>query len=249
MTIGAFITARLKSERLPRKALKPLGGRPMIAHLVDRLRRVEGVDRIVLCTSWLPEDEPLARFAQAEGIGVYRGEPVDVLARLAAAARSFGVEQVLSCTADNPLTDPRAMGDLLRFHLREGLDYSRSKGLPLGAFGYAVSAAALQRVCAIKQGTDTEIWGGYFTAPEAGFRWGTLAFDEVGRNWPELRVTVDTPEDFRFVERVFESLHRPGEVFGIEEVVALCRREPHRLRVNRGIRQKIGPPPAWRGTA
>ena len=33
MTIGILITARLKSTRLHRKAIKPIKGRPMISHL------------------------------------------------------------------------------------------------------------------------------------------------------------------------------------------------------------------------
>ena len=56
MNAAILITARLKSQRLPRKVLKPLCGKPMIEHMVERLRFADFTDRIILCTSPLEED-------------------------------------------------------------------------------------------------------------------------------------------------------------------------------------------------
>jgi spore coat polysaccharide biosynthesis protein SpsF (cytidylyltransferase family) len=111
----------------------------------------------------------------------------------------------------------------------------------LGAFGYAVSRAALERVCRLKDGKDTEIWGGYFTQIP-GFRWGTLIFNSSSPlHWPDLRVTVDTAEDFEFVQGLFQTLHQPGEIFGIDQVIALCRREKNRTSLNSHVVQRAAP--------
>jgi spore coat polysaccharide biosynthesis protein SpsF len=239
--VGVLITARLKSTRLPRKVLKPILGRPMLGHLIDRLRLAKAPGLIAVCTSTIAEDDPLAEFAAEIGAECYRGDPDDVLARLTEAARSFGLDVVVSCTADNPFVDPVWADKLVAYHTANDLDFTRIVGLPFGTFSYAISAAAMVEACRIKDEVDTEVWGGYLT--ETGrFRCGALEVDDPLVRWPELRLTVDTPEDFALAERIFEALQRPGEIFSLEEIVALCRHRPELWALNAAVRQKPGKP-------
>ncbi len=237
MNTACFITARLKSTRLPRKVLKPILGRPMIAYLVERMKLSQRIDRVVLCTSTVVEDDPLERFAGETGIDCFRGDPDDVLARLTAAAAAFGIDLVASCTADNPFVDPVSMDELIDFHSAGGYDYARSINLPWGAFTSTISAAAMVRACQIKDTNDTEVWGGYFT--ESGlFNCGELAHDDVRVTRPELRLTVDEPADFELASRIVEALQRPGQVFQLPEIVALLAGDPQLAATNTGVVQK-----------
>ncbi len=236
MKTAVLITARLKSERLPRKVLLPIHGKPMISHMIDRLKTSRRADRIILCTSPLPEDNPLVDIAQKEGIEYFRGHPEDVLRRLTDAARWFEVDLVINCTADNPFVDAVYLDRLADFHLEEENDYSFTEGLPWGTFGWTLSTSAMERACLIKDETDTEVWGGYFT--ETGlFRWGILRADPDDYQ-PDLRLTVDTPEDFELVTRIFDELYRPGEVFSLQQIIELCRRRPDLTAINAHIKQK-----------
>ena len=159
MSIAILITARLKSTRLPRKVTKEIKGRPMICHMIDRLKLAHKPERIILCTSTVEQDDPLAEIATHESIDCFRGDPEDVLVRLADAAEKFEVDTILNCTADNPFVDPEYNDRLLELHLTEGYDFTRSEGLPLGTAAYAVSRDAMKRACAMKEETNTEIWG------------------------------------------------------------------------------------------
>ena len=238
MTAAILITARLKSTRLPRKVIKPILGRPMISHMIDRLKLAHLPQRIILCTSTLPEDDELAHIAEAESISCFRGDPEDVLARLTDAARDFEVETVFSCTADNPFVDSLHLDKLLEYHSAGNFDYSKSEGLPLGAFGYGLSRPAMERACALKAETDTEIWGPLFS--ESGkFSCGVMRV-EPEFCWPELRLTVDTPEDFHLVTRIFEQLYEPGRVFTLKAILQLCRDDPSLPAINAGIQQRAG---------
>jgi spore coat polysaccharide biosynthesis protein SpsF len=212
----------------------------MLGHLIDRLRLAQRPQRIVLCTSTVAQDDPLEELAQAEGIDAFRGDPDDVLARLRDAANAFGVETVASCTADNPFVDPVWMDRLVDFHLVNGHDYSNTEGLPFGTFCYVLSRGALERACAIKDETDTEVWGGYFTQTGL-FRWGTLSVDDPAVRRPELRLTVDEPRDFELVEGIFAELGHHGR-FSLAEIVALLDRRPELARLNADVRQKPGLP-------
>jgi spore coat polysaccharide biosynthesis protein SpsF len=239
MSSAILITARLKSTRLPRKVIKPILGRPMICHMIDRLKQAHVPEQIILCTSTLPEDDELTRLAEAESISHFRGDPDDVLARLTGAAEQFGVDTVFSCTADNPFVDAVHLDKLLEYHLAHGYDYTKTEGLPLGAFGYALSRPAMERACKLKVEKDTEIWGPLF-ADSGKFDCGVMKITSPDFSWPELRLTVDTPQDFELVTRIFAALYEPGRVFPLSAIIDLCRREPALPAINAGVTQQAG---------
>jgi len=237
MKTAVLITARLKSIRLPMKVIKPIHGRPMIVHMLDRLKLARQPSDIIICTSPLSQDDPLVEIARQENVQYFRGQPDDVLLRLTNAAARFGVDTIVSCTADNPFVDPEYIDRLVDFHLEHRHDYSKSEGLPFGVFAYALSYQAMVRACEIKAETETEVWSGYFT--ETGkFRWGVMQVNDPSVRWPELRLTVDTPEDFKLVTCIFDKLYEPGEMFPLSAIVDLCRRRPDLVAINAYVQQK-----------
>jgi 3-deoxy-manno-octulosonate cytidylyltransferase (CMP-KDO synthetase) len=60
------IPARLASERLPRKALRLIAGRPMLAWVYEGARRAPGLDRVLVAT----DSEEIAEFCARERIPV-----------------------------------------------------------------------------------------------------------------------------------------------------------------------------------
>lgn len=241
MSVGILITARLKSVRLPRKVLREIQGRPLLSHLIDRMKRSRRASKIVLCTSHLAEDAPLVELAEREGILSFRGHPDDVLLRLTDAAAFHGIETVLNCTADNPFVSAEFLDRLAEFHVSGAYDYSETRGLPLGAFSWALSRAAMHRACDMKDSVDTEIWGGYFV--ETGvFRTGVLEILDPAVRRPDLRITVDTPEDFEVARAIFQALGRDGRAFGLREIVGFCDKNPAVTALNSAVVQRTAPP-------
>lgn len=236
-----LVTVRLKSQRLPRKVLKPLCGQPMLWHLIERLKLAAPSEQIVICTSTVAQDDELAELAERWGLPLFRGHPDDVLQRLTDAATELHCDDVIICTADNPFVDPEYAKRLLAFHRQHHHDYSRIEGLPLGAFCYALRRQAMVKACAMKDALDTEIWGGYFSESGA-FSCGVLQVSEQSHRWPELRLTVDTPADFALVEQIFAALYRPGEVFSLDQIIALCRQRPELVAINAKVVQRGAPP-------
>ena len=112
------------------------------------------------------------------------------------------------------------------------------EGLPFGTFSYALTAEAICRACALKDEVDTEVWGGYFL--ETGkFHCGLLEIEDRNVKWPDLRLTVDTSEDYEFVKRIFEVLGERGE-FSLQQIIKLCRDRPELVEINSEIVQKKG---------
>lgn len=240
MSTAILITARLKSTRLPMKILKPIKGRPMLCHLLDRLKRAKVADKIIICTSPVAQDDPLEEVAEQEGVACFRGDPDDVLLRMTDAARRYGLDYVVSCTADNPFVDPEYIDRLYHFHRDHGNDFSNIEGMPFGTFNYLLSVDAMEKACEIKDAVDTEVWGGYFTQTGL-FRCGTMRADTAV--WrPELRLTVDYQEDFVLVKEIFERLYIPGEVFSLIRILELFDRDPALGIINSRMRQLPGKP-------
>ncbi|MCI5116450.1 MAG: hypothetical protein D3920_03640 [Candidatus Electrothrix sp. AW2] len=241
MKTAILITARLKSTRLKEKALKSIMGRPMLAHMIERLRLASRPAQIIICTSTVAQDDRLCNLAEGEGVEHFRGDPDDVLQRMLDAAHYFQVDTIVSCTADNPFVDPVYIDKLVDFHLSEGNDFSMSEGLPFGTFAYILKREAVEQACRIKDTIDTEVWGGYFT--DTGlFKCGTLTVTDSAIRCPELRLTVDTQEDFTLIAEVFKRLFVSGKVFKLKEIVELCKNNPDLLEINNEIQQQPGSP-------
>ena len=228
------------SSRLPGKVLKPLAGRPALSWIVERLEAVESVDEIVVVTSQLPVDDPIASLCQAEGVPCVRGDEQDVLDRFHQALLERRPDRLVRITGDCPLIDPEVVADLLRLQsAREGLAYAyvatgaidAGRGyrrFPDGLDAEVLTADALQT--AWREATDPYerehvtpfIWRAPSRFPSA-----TL---ECARDLGDERWTVDFPEDLEFVTAVYQQLGaRP---FGWRDVVSLLEREPDLRRLN-----------------
>jgi len=236
-----LITARLKSTRLPLKVIKPIEGIPMIVHMLNRLKLAKTQEDIIICTSTVAQDDPLEEIAYNEDVKCFRGHPDDVLVRLKDAAEEFNVETVINCTADNPFVDPEYVDKLYFHHIKRSNDFSKIQGLPFGAFSYALSKEALTKVCNIKNEKNTENWHEYFLETDF-FKWDSLVVTDERVMWEDLRLTVDYPEDFEFVQKIFEELWKDEKVFSLSEIVKLCRLRPDLVNINRNMHQKKGIP-------
>jgi len=68
--IAAIVQARMGSSRLPGKTLMDVAGRPLLGHLVERARRIPGLEAVVIATTECPADRAIVDFAEAEGLPV-----------------------------------------------------------------------------------------------------------------------------------------------------------------------------------
>ena len=109
MKVGVIVFARMGSSRLPGKALRPLGERPLLGRVLDRARQVRRAAGIVLATSTDPSDEPLISFAVREGVNVFRGNLTDVALRAFKCASANGWVAFARVCGDRPFFDPAAV--------------------------------------------------------------------------------------------------------------------------------------------
>lgn len=122
--VVAIVQARMGSARLPGKSMIKLGGKPIIEHVLGRVRRAKMVAEVVLATSYQDEDGALCDVAVRLGVQVFRGPEDDVLKRYILAAQKFRADVVVRICGDNPLVAPEEIDRIVIHHLQSNADYS-----------------------------------------------------------------------------------------------------------------------------
>ncbi|MCA3736383.1 MAG: glycosyltransferase family protein [Phenylobacterium sp.] len=225
----AVLQARMSSSRLPGKVLRPLLGQPMILRQIERLRRCRRLDRIVVATGDHPSDDILAETLAGTGLEVVRGPLEDVLGRFLKVIETLGLTgDMVRLTADCPLADPDVIDACIDLRREGGFDYASNgqvRTWPRGLDVEAFTVEALQRAGAeAVSDYDREHVTPWLYRPGSPFRRGDLV---QARDDSALRWTVDLPEDFAFVERVYAALYPKTPAFTSADILALpfTRRE------------------------
>src|SRR6202012_5406881 len=93
------------STRLPGKVLRPINGKPLLGHVLDRAGRLDHPAIAVVATTVDLRDDPIFRFCRDRGAEVFRGDEANVLDRYHQCAKAYSFDQIVRLTADNPFTD------------------------------------------------------------------------------------------------------------------------------------------------
>jgi spore coat polysaccharide biosynthesis protein SpsF len=239
--IVATIEARMTSTRLPGKVLKPACGKPMLELMVERLRRVPSLDGVVIATTVNATDDPIVALARRLGVGFWRGNEDDVLGRVLAAATAHKIDVIVETTGDCPLIDPDVVEECIRVYRDSGVNYVSNvleRTYPIGmdtqVFATGVLADVVRRT---NDPVDHEHVSLYiYRHPEIYSLRNVPAPSGLRR--PDLALTLDTPEDYALITRVFEALYPANPTFGLRDVLAFLDREPAVARLNEHVRRK-----------
>jgi spore coat polysaccharide biosynthesis protein SpsF len=239
--VVAVIQARMSSSRLPGKVLMPIAGKPLLWHLVHRLRQCRTVDSIVIATSTDARDDALEALCAQEGILCVRGSLDNVLDRYRLAAERAGAGTLLRITGDSPLIDPGFIDYLVSGFAGAGADYVQLEpGARCAHEGVDVfSRRALDWL--ITRASDDLVAREHVTSwfklhPEA-VKTATLP-EYAPLATESARLSVDTADDLAFIRAVYDRLGAaPGEV-ALTDVLKLLRDEPRYREINAHVRQK-----------
>jgi spore coat polysaccharide biosynthesis protein SpsF len=242
MRTVAIIQARMGSNRLPGKVLMPILGKPMLWHIVGRVRSVPAIDEVVVAVPTDRPNEILRRFCTDNQIALFAGSESDVLDRYYCAAEQFEADPVIRITADCPLVDPPLIERLIQMFKSGEYDHigvaagAGAERIGKGRFPDGLDAecfgfSALER--ARREATDPrdrEHVTRYMWNNRDIFRCGELT---AGLVYPKLRLTVDHLEDFELITKIYESLYSECQPFDFADVMKFLEKNPGLLEVNR----------------
>ena len=245
MKVGAIVQARTSSSRLPGKVLKqlPYGGKDtVIDHVINRVSKVSSIDEVILATSTTIEDDALIAKAKEQSIPFFRGSLENVLERYHDAAKYLDLDLIVRVTSDCPCIDSDLIERGIQEHLNCKADFSSSglkRTLPFGLDFGIINRDALEiayRNATLKYELEHVTTYFYKTCP-SDFKINVIEA-KGDENHPEIRVTLDTAEDYVLLCAIYDELYTKNPFFGIGDLVDLFRRKPWLLKINESIKQK-----------
>ncbi len=223
------LQARMGSTRLPGKVRAVIEDWPLVEYCVARLVAAD-VGPVVIATTTDPADAVLLEEGRRLGVETSAGPVQDVLRRYADVVRAHpAARYVLRATADNPFVDIDASVRVLKA-LEGGADYAVEEGLPLGA-----AVEGVRRDVLLQADRDaTTAYDREHVTPwvkrAAGIVQARPAAPAEVRA-PDLRLTVDTPDDLSHARAIAARLRAGGRdprLAPLPEVIAVARTRPSR---------------------
>ena len=234
--IIASVEARIGSSRLPGKVLADVNGKPALSRLLDRLHLCETLDGIVLATSVNKGDDAIEDWAASENVEIYRGSEEDVLSRVVEAQRFMGSKIIVEVTGDCILIDPEIIDLGVYTFLENDCDVVSNtwkQTYPMGVDVQVFPFKLLETVeYEIQDQAIREHVSLYFYEHPERYRIIHLL---ATKRWhaPNYRFQLDYPEDLTFINEVYKRLEPEyGNSFGLEEIMALLKREPSLVDIN-----------------
>ena len=242
MKTGAIIQARMGSTRLKGKTLKILLNKPVLAHIIDRIKESQYCHEIIVASTVNPEDNEIESYLEGENVKCFRGDEEDVLDRFYKCAKHYDLDLIVRVTADDPFKDPNVIDQAIEIMLsNRNLDYCSNTIEPTFPEGIDVEVftiGALERAYnEANLKSEREHVTPYIWKNPRKFRVRNFKYTKDLSQW---RWTLDNEQDWKFVETVYKHLFTPGTLFYMEDIIELLEKFPSISEINNQTKRNEG---------
>ncbi len=237
--IDIIIQARLGSKRLPKKVLAEINGKSILEILVERIRKSNLINNIILATTDNSIDNELSDEAKALDLIVIRGSENDVLSRFCLAAEVSDADNFIRITADCPFLDHELISDLVNKFNSDEFDYlsncyppSLPDGFDLEIFSKAALLIANKKCINKKSREHVTPW----IRESGNFKVGSLTYE---KNFEDFRVTIDEYEDLFLARQLFLNYEVDIDT-PWHEIIKILKNNPELVRINSRYKRNEG---------
>lgn len=234
MSVNAIIQARCGSTRFPNKVFALIEGKPLLWHVVNRLKHATKIDDIIVATTVSEKDDKIEEWCKENNVHYFRGNEENVLNRYYSASEAFPSDYVVRITADDPFKEPKVIDAVITKLIEEGYDHVTNNlppSFPEGLDCEAFKKSALDRS---EKEAETAFEREHVTQyiyhhPEI-FKIGNVRNAE---NLSYLRWTVDKDVDFEMVKAVYAHRNPANEgILLMDEILQILRDNPEIEKIN-----------------
>lgn len=219
--ITAALIARLKSKRLKLKVMKPFGESESIISLYQRLKaNCKNIKHIELATSYLLEDEPLAKLFEDKKIPNYKGHPESVIDRLLEVAIKNKSAAVFRVTGDNPFTDPVLMDRMVEIFQQQDVDYVRVNNVPFGISAELFKTSYLWKLYLQMKDPFVSEYLSWFVLNDESCKKAAIEFVDERSFVKYVNLSIDYPEDYEYATSILNKISKkPFESITLKDVL------------------------------
>lgn len=240
MKIGAIVQARTSSTRLPGKVLLELpysSGTTVLQQVIRRLKASEKINQIIIATTTDDADEKIINIAKKENVRFFMGSKENVLERYYLAAKENNLDLIVRITSDCPCIDPEIVDETISAHLNKKSDYTSNTLIRTFPVGLDVEVLNLQTLeeCYnnAKNDLEKEHVTSYVHNNLDKFKTENVSVKGIDRS--QIRITLDTEEDYALLCSVFDYLYEIDEFFKYEDIIKLFEEKPWLNLINKKI--------------
>lgn len=222
-----ILQARLGSSRFPKRVLADLSGKPVVVHIIERLKVAQGVDEICAAIPKGQADDELAEVLGSCGVTIVRGSEYDVLGRFIQAAYQTKADVVCRVKADDPLVSIAEIeAQLALFDANPDLEYASGTGFPLGVAPESFRLKTLEKLDYLSKHEEmrTRVTLYLHRNPGPFVIHEAQAPPELAR--PDLNLSVNTTADYNLVQAIYDRLYSEGHPVDVADAVKLVDGEP-----------------------
>jgi spore coat polysaccharide biosynthesis protein SpsF len=239
--IAAIIEARMTSTRLPGKHMLLANKKPMIEHLVNRLKNVPSLDAIVIATTVNDTDEPLIDLAINTGISFFRGSENNVMSRVIGAAESVKANTIVGITGDCTIIDPLLIEQAIQMFVNNNCAYVNNAVIPSYPGGMNTQVYALESLKKSSEMTNDpldyeHVTSHIFRHPEIFPPIYLVAPPDL--HWPDLQLELDEENDYKLLKKIIEYYGSENNCFSCKEVIDLLKENPEWIEINQNVKRK-----------
>lgn len=231
--ISAIIQARVGSTRLPNKVFAEIEGKPLLWHVVNRLRKSKYLDSIIIATTTNFKDEIIEDWARENGIQCFRGSENNVLKRYYDAAKKYDANVIVRITADDPFKDYRVMDQVIEKYLSENADFACNNNPPTFPEGLDIEVFSIEAITKAYNNAESsfekEHVTQYFYKNPVDFKISVVSNTD---DLSYLRWTIDEEKDLEMARRVYEKLFAEKQIFLMKDILELIKKHPEIPHIN-----------------
>ena len=241
INLGAIIEARMGSSRLPGKVILEANNKPLIIHLVNRLKQSKLLKTIIVATTQNKKDDILCKILKKNNVLFFRGSEDDVLGRIYLAAKKFKLKNILQVTGDCPLVDPFIVSQVIKTYESNNFDFVSNANLrtyPIGMDVSVFSFKGLQKCSHLaKQKYYREHTTLFFRKKKNLFSHCNLMAPN-NLHYPNLGLTLDEGSDYFLIKNIFKKFKNKENSFSCLEIIDYLKRNKELININKKVKRK-----------
>jgi spore coat polysaccharide biosynthesis protein SpsF len=222
---GFIIICRYSSSRLPGKILNEIAGKPIIAYIIERIKRVTIVENIVVATSTENSDEPIVSWCNNNEIQVYCGSMENVALRFLNAARAFHFDFAFRVNGDNIFADVELLKEAYQFSQTTQYAFVSNldrRSFPKGMSIEGVDINSYEDAFPEFNTQDCEHVMTYFYRHIDEFNHYFI----YNENYPEMagiQLAIDSPEDLFYATKIIAHFTKEQSGYGLNALSGILK--------------------------
>lgn len=240
--VASIIACRLKSNRLPKKAILSTGDISSVELCIKNSMKFRNTDCTILATSTTEEDSELKNYTYHKDVIFHTGHPEDVIQRYLDIINKLDIDVFIRITADMPYVSDEIVNYLLDSHFATGADYTAPKKAAVGQGVQIINASALRKVREYFPVSDfSEYMNAYIIYNPKLFKINEIDLPE---KWiRDYRLTLDYQEDLDLIRKIEEHFKKTKAEFNIDNLFDYLDKNPDVAYLNKekGLIYKVDP--------